>query len=147
MLSGDASTLSVVNQELQIRCSSRIFVNTGKPVPWSINLCKILRNWYYDLMDAGTFPRFKSFEINVTDRYLSGNIRNYSDAVDHVCITGPPLAALTQAAIDFFMNMNTDQNSCMIGFHPGGCMTGFVAEVLWIKLFLCLSVHSQPSGI
>ena len=29
---------------------------------------------------------FKSFEINVSDRYLSGNIRNYSDAVDHVCL-------------------------------------------------------------
>ncbi len=52
--------------------------------PWSINLWNL--NWYYDLMDAGTFPRFKSFEINVSDRYLSGNIRNYSDAVDHVCL-------------------------------------------------------------
>ena len=64
---------------------SRIFVNTGKSqFPWSINLWNL--NWYYDLMDAGTFPRFKSFEINVSDRYLSGNIRNYSDAVDHVCL-------------------------------------------------------------
>ncbi len=38
-------------------------------------------------------------------------------------VFGPPLAALTQAAIDFFMNMNTG-SKFLLGFILG-CMTGF----------------------
>lgn len=48
--------------------------------------CTALARLAGNVDTAGTFPRFKSFEINVSDRYLSGNIRNYSDAVDHVCL-------------------------------------------------------------
>lgn len=38
-------------------------------------------------------------------------------------VFGPPLAALTQAAVDFFMNMNTG-SKFLLGFILG-CMTGF----------------------
>ena len=49
---------------MSVLCAGIAYSICGKPgiapgvsqFPWSINLWNL--NWYYDLMDAGTFPRF-----------------------------------------------------------------------------------------
>ncbi len=43
-------------------------------------------DWYDGSLDARKIPRFKSFEINVSNRYLSSIIRNCFYIVDYVCL-------------------------------------------------------------